>query len=227
MRDNKGFSLIEIAIVMIIIGILMQAILKWQNMVGQAELQTVVSNFTKYSKVANEFKDVYNCKAGDCYNASDKLQGVLDINNGDGNGNLGESSITNTISDSGEGYLFWHHLSASSLLNKTYNGDKNSIQFNENVPSSSLSGAGVIAVFKKDSRGIIVDYLELTNTDRKNSVTPEQAYYLYNKLGNKVLINNTSNTTCAKPIDSTNTSLGYEFDFTKKNKICTISYPIY
>lgn len=67
----KGFTLIEITIVLIVIGLLSGSILVAYSLVHTAELRATLKQVEMFDTAYNTFRLKYNCLPGDCANASD------------------------------------------------------------------------------------------------------------------------------------------------------------
>jgi prepilin-type N-terminal cleavage/methylation domain-containing protein len=135
---HSGFTLIELSIVLVIIGLIVGGILVGRDMVRSAEIRADVGEAEKINSAINAFKLKYNCLPGDCANAT-ALFGIGPyghINNGDGNGLIRgymNSSYTSettpdtdghyvNVSDLGSGrWIEWFsvfdHLAAAGLYN--------------------------------------------------------------------------------------------------------------
>jgi prepilin-type N-terminal cleavage/methylation domain-containing protein len=70
-HEANGFTLVEIAIVLVVIGLLVGAILVGRDLIHAAELRSVLSDVEKFKTAANTFRLKYNCLPGDCTNATD------------------------------------------------------------------------------------------------------------------------------------------------------------
>ncbi len=81
--DRHGFTLIEISIVLVIIGLIVGGILVGRDLIRLAELRADISAVNKFDAAANTFRLKYNCIPGDCANATQFLAGAY---NGNGNG---------------------------------------------------------------------------------------------------------------------------------------------
>ncbi len=133
--NKRGFTLIEMSIVLVIIGLVIGGILMGNEMIVQAELRKLVSQQERYSSAIAAFRLKYNCIPGDCASASAFGLGT----DGDGNGVLGETvfsgspscltdgiscqtTVANAVSRpyfmryKGEPSAFWVHLSAANLI---------------------------------------------------------------------------------------------------------------
>jgi prepilin-type N-terminal cleavage/methylation domain-containing protein len=63
--SQQGFTLVEIAIVLVIIGLLLGGILKGQEMITQAKIKNVVSDFSGISAAYYGYQDRYRAIPGD------------------------------------------------------------------------------------------------------------------------------------------------------------------
>ena len=80
---QKGFTLVEIAIVLVIIGLLLGGILKGQEMITQAKIKNAVSDFSGISAAYYGYQDRYRALPGDDPNAATRWSGAI---SGGGNG---------------------------------------------------------------------------------------------------------------------------------------------
>ena len=69
-KDEKGFTLVELAVVMIIIGLLIGGILKGQELIINARVTSTASQLEAMSAAYNGFRDQYNALPGDMNNAA-------------------------------------------------------------------------------------------------------------------------------------------------------------
>jgi prepilin-type N-terminal cleavage/methylation domain-containing protein len=112
---RSGFSLLEIAIVLVIVGLIAGGIKAGQEMLLAARDRNIVKQYEEYANAIILFKNKYDCIPGDCAQASELGLG----NNGDGNGKLFNSY---TGGPAQEPYQLWQHLGNSGLINGTYSG---------------------------------------------------------------------------------------------------------
>jgi prepilin-type N-terminal cleavage/methylation domain-containing protein len=124
----RGFTLIELSIVLVVIGLLVGGVL-----VGQ---ELIKAQIEKLNTAANTFRDKYNCIPGDCANATNFFgtanncsylqssttgawNSVTDMANGtcNGNGNGRIEGDGNAAADNiGEPDLFFDHLIKAGLI---------------------------------------------------------------------------------------------------------------
>src|SRR5690349_19165494 len=82
MKRHNGFTLVEIAIVLVIIGLLLGGILKGQEMVTQAKIKNSIADFSGISAAYYGYQDRYRQIPGDDSGAT-RWTGAF---GGDGNG---------------------------------------------------------------------------------------------------------------------------------------------
>lgn len=128
---KSGFTLIELAIVLVVIGLVVSGAIVGISLVRSASLRGDIKVVEEINAGVQAFDLKYNCLPGDCATASSKLSGA---SNGDGNGNLwsgkSPSGFGNAMEYTGEIANFADHLSKSGLLGvktapllKSNNGD--------------------------------------------------------------------------------------------------------
>src|SRR5690349_13016648 len=81
-KSQKGFTLVEIAIVLVIIGLLLGGILKGQEMITQAKIKNVIADVSGVSAAMYGYQDRYKALPGDDKNAG-RWTGA-NAGNGDG-----------------------------------------------------------------------------------------------------------------------------------------------
>ena len=80
---QAGFTLVEIAIVLVIIGLLLGGILKGQEMITQAKIKNVINDFNGITVAMNSYQDRYRALPGDDVNAAGRWTASFG-GNGDG-----------------------------------------------------------------------------------------------------------------------------------------------
>ena len=68
---RSAFTLVEISIVLVIIGLLVGGILAGRTLIQQAEIRAAVSQLQKFESAYRTFEVKYGCIMGDCPNATD------------------------------------------------------------------------------------------------------------------------------------------------------------
>src|SRR5262245_66152755 len=104
---QSGFTLVEIAIVLVIIGLLLGGILKGQEMITQAKIKNLISDFSGVSVAYHGYVDRYRKIPGDDGDANTRwgLSNAMPKKN---DGTI-QGPYNSTATDD-EPRLFWPHL---------------------------------------------------------------------------------------------------------------------
>lgn len=123
--DNRqsGFTLVEIAIVLVIIGLLIGGILKGQSMIESAKVKALAKDFQSVAAALNSYQDKFRAIPGDDIAAAAHV-GAGALNIGDGNGaiNIVTASSWLGLAAAGptsESSLFWNHVRLAGLASGT------------------------------------------------------------------------------------------------------------
>ena len=143
MNQSSGFTLVEISIVMIIIGLLIGGTFGGMQLVENARVNKTVQDLKSAKSSALTFKDTYGRLPGDLVNPSARLPNCTVApcaTGGDGNRIVGIYGMYGqTITAASENFTFWHHLQAADLISI---GIKNTTDMNygEGQPESPVGG---------------------------------------------------------------------------------------
>ncbi len=85
-RNTGGFTLIELSIVMVIIGLVISGVLVGKTLIKTAEIRKNISTLEGYGSAVNSFKLKYNCLPGDCTNITQIFPTGTYAGNGNGDG---------------------------------------------------------------------------------------------------------------------------------------------
>jgi prepilin-type N-terminal cleavage/methylation domain-containing protein len=151
-RRQSGFTLIEIAIVLVIIGLLLGGILKGQELITSARVRNIIAQIDGTKAAFYGFQDRYRSLPGDFSAATTQISGATQ--DGDGNGQiLGDESIA-----------VWDHLSHAGFINGTY--VFNATEGTATTPNNPY-GARLQIIFDDE-------YADAAPTDRTNLKTGPQ-----------------------------------------------------
>lgn len=126
-KKQSGFTLVELAIVMIIIGLLIGGVLKGQQLIENAKVTATITQVKGFMAAYNAFLDAYSSAPGDMPNATTRLSGCDTGNscsNGDGNSLIGtytqggqwNANQNVATAPQIETIYFWKHLALADLL---------------------------------------------------------------------------------------------------------------
>lgn len=116
MRRQDGFTLIEIAIVLVIIGLLLGGVLKGQELITSARVRNIISTQDGIKAAYFGFQDRYRALPGD-YPAAQATANIPNVGatlGGNGDGLIVATATAN------EPTLAWMHLSHAGFLSGNY-----------------------------------------------------------------------------------------------------------
>jgi prepilin-type N-terminal cleavage/methylation domain-containing protein len=133
-KSKDGFSLVELSIVLVILGLLTGGVMTGQSLIRAAELRAITTESEQFAAAVNTFKGKYFGLPGDLNNATSFWGGAnagascnaghttagtgTQTCNGNGNGQIKHSNADGY----NEIYMFWQHLANAGLINGTFGG---------------------------------------------------------------------------------------------------------
>ncbi|MCK9285069.1 MAG: prepilin-type N-terminal cleavage/methylation domain-containing protein [Rhodocyclaceae bacterium] len=108
-RKQAGFTLVEIAIVLVIIGLLLGGVLKGQELITQAKIKNIANDFNATTAAILAYQDRYRRLPGDDAGAT-RWAGVTA---GNSDGSITGTYLGGTTQETG---YFWQHLRSSGFI---------------------------------------------------------------------------------------------------------------
>jgi prepilin-type N-terminal cleavage/methylation domain-containing protein len=158
-RSKRAFSLVELSIVLVILGLLVGGVLSGQSLIRAAELRAVSTEYSRYVTAVQSFRDKYFAIPGDMANATafwgfaggtgcTNSSGTATTSPGtcDGNGD-GTLNVAGAVSQTGEFAQLWRQLALAGLIEGSYSGLAGSggtqhCVIGTDCPRSKLSNTG-------------------------------------------------------------------------------------
>ncbi len=176
--NDAGFSLVELAIVLLVIGLIMGGILKGQELLESARLKSLLTQVNEYRVATSVFLERYGSLPGDYDKAKEHILDTLKNGNGDGI-ILGDGLATND-----EALSFWSHLAAANLIASPGNlPTGGSATFGKGAPVTKMGGGFTIQynVFGENKHWFVIGK-ENGNKGDGALLTPLQALSLDQKI---------------------------------------------
>ena len=183
--SRAGFSLIELSIVLVVIGLIIGSIVAGQSFIKAGELRSITRDLQRFQQVTNSFSGKYRSLPGDMNNAV-SYWGEVD---GDATDNFtitcaGTGSTTATTCNGNgdnfigagaayyyESFRFWQHLANAQFIEGLYSGvtggggDPHCV-IGTNCPKSRKAGGGFSVIhyatpdasFLGDAQGNLMFY---------------------------------------------------------------------
>ena len=114
MKKQTGFTLIELAIVLVIIGLLLGGVLRGQELINSAKVKNMANDFRSIPVYIYGYQDKFKALPGDDANADKHVGGVI-TSATKGNGALDGKWFDAASGSTSEAYNFWQHVRLANL----------------------------------------------------------------------------------------------------------------
>ena len=161
---QTGFTLVEIAIVLVIIGLLLGGVLKGQEMIGNAKTKSIVNDMKAIQAAYNGYMDRFKAIPGDEALPTYTARGWASTVGGTANGILAAPIAATFTNAAGENQSFWQSLRASGLLS----GDATAVLVPA-LPTHSSNGTLGIAVGAPTVYGLSGTFVCASNLSTKQA----------------------------------------------------------
>lgn len=157
-QSLPGFTLIELSIVMIIVGIIMAGVFKGQDLIESARLQSTLSEMNRIKMTALQYREQFGAWPGNDKNATTRFGDGAPSGNGKG------------LILAEEAKNVWKHLSAAQFLD------------NEEAPSAKAGG--FFSIMGNPTETQKGNWIILSGEEGtlKPALTPKQAMTLKSKM---------------------------------------------
>lgn len=157
-ETERGFTLVELAIVMMIIGLLIGGILKGQELMQNARTTSTISMGKSFDAAVTTFRDTYAAWPGDMANAQNRLPNCDGTaatecyNGGTAAGTAGDNTVgvagnlgVAPAATNEEAIQFWRHMLAADLISGVTTSGL--LVFSEMLPSAPIGGGWRVGQF--------------------------------------------------------------------------------
>jgi len=177
---RSGFTLIELSIVLVIIGLIVGGVLTGQNLIRAAELRATLSQLEKYNTATRTFQGKYGALPGDILSSQACMFGFYCVTGasanttgyGDGNGVIQGYNAAPYLDGGnyeGEVAMFFLHLSQAGLIDGFYGVGADVSVSGATVSGGSLAGLPKLTV--PTPTGTVGEILPLAKLGNGNYIT--------------------------------------------------------
>jgi prepilin-type N-terminal cleavage/methylation domain-containing protein len=176
MKKQAGFTLIELAIVLVIIGLLLGGVLKGQELINSAKAKSIASDLKNAQIFIYGYQDKFRAIPGDDANVAIHINGGTPATTPGGTLNNAQiNGAWNSTTATDESFLFWQHVrlagfatGPTSVTDPAYlprNADSGRIGVQSITGFTEITGmTGLYVVCSQNIAGKLVKQID-TNLD--------------------------------------------------------------
>lgn len=197
-KPNSGFTLVELAIVLVIIGLIIGGVLVGQDMIKSAEIRATISQWERYNTALNTFRDKFGGIPGDLRNATnfgfhDRTSATVGATTGDGNGLLEDCAATAGTLIGCENAVFFDDLATAQMIQEEIAADAGLLTANHaaagtiagTLPEAEFGGNNFWSVYSLNGQNWFhVSGMDITGAGPTtvDTVEPIEAFNIDNKI---------------------------------------------
>jgi len=161
MQSNRGFTLLELSVVIVILGLLVGGVIAGRSIIRASEMRSISIDLVRYQTAVNAFKTKYDGLPGDLedattyWGAADAVPATCITTNsggpatcnGNGNGHITDLiGVAPWVTEAYEAFRAWQQLSNAGFIQGKYTGvtpgPYRTSVIGTNVPASKIKGTG-------------------------------------------------------------------------------------
>lgn len=194
MKSTRAFTLIELSIVIVIIGLIVGAVFVGNDLILASQRRAQIGQFASFHNAARAFKLKYNALPGDLLKSSGLSFTFPGSSTSNGNGLIEDSSGNiPSVTLWQEPYFFFIQLSDAGMIEGQYTSVSNNYVIGTQFPRAKLnSNSGIIPFTQADAKLGFYFGITSSSTTGTNSVltlsagtgalSPDSAYAIDSKI---------------------------------------------
>ena len=183
---HKGFSLVELSVVLVILGLLTGGIIGGRSLIKAAEIKKLSADISNYSSAVLQYRDKYDAMPGDHDIAAQYWPGKTD--NGDGDGMIGDHWTSDD-----EDSMSMQHLALAGFIAHHPSDDYFPQVVGENIPAGPYPEQGYrlqsfpwngacCTAYKHEGIGIVIGKVAPGADVWDGFLTPADAWHIDTKM---------------------------------------------